>query len=416
METKGVAHVYLVASLLIGSLTPVLLLATRGADAVELFFLASLVSLPIGLGLVAKNRKRLQLIKTLKNRRKLIYIVIAALLMYLPYEYGLAYAEHFISASLATAVFRLNPLLMLIFLPLLLWERLSRRQIAALGVGFVGLLVGISGGNIYAMAANPDVPIIIFVVLLALGYALANVIIKRQMIDNDQFLAISALALTVFFGTLFAASGAHYIPLTDVDWALIGYLAITNIFSFYMYVHALKVLKTTIVTNVFMLSPFFTFVWAFALFGEAIKAYYLVMAALIGLGILVQRTDQLGGLYMPRKHGSSYLQFAMLDVTGAFAVENSGDEMNNLIGSGGRVIAAKVASSGMYHVEALANDSRFRHVYVDTARLNARPMAYVMGVLEPEDGDAVIIKAGQNPENDEFFSELGKRMETGLTD
>jgi EamA domain-containing membrane protein RarD len=118
MELKSKAHIYLITSLLIGSFTPALLVLAKSTNGAELFFFAALLSIFCGLVLVIKNRKLDVLAKTFKNRKTIFYIALAAILTYVPYEYGIAYAEHFISASLTTVIFRLNPLLMLLFLPI----------------------------------------------------------------------------------------------------------------------------------------------------------------------------------------------------------------------------------------------------------------------------------------------------------
>ncbi len=412
MEIKNKARIYLVSSLLIGSFTPALLLLTRGTNAFELFFLASLASIPFGLALVARNRKMGSLAAVFRKRRTLFLIAVAALLTYVPYEYGIAYAEHFISASLTTVLFRLNPLLMLLFIPFILRERLSRRQVIALTLAFIGILIGVSGGNLSGIIANPDIPIVLFVVMLALGYALATVLIKRQPIDNDVFLSAATIVLAVFFGMLFIGSGARFAPLGSVGIAIIAYLAVTNIFSFYMYIYALKVLKTTIVTNIFLMSPFFTFLWAAVFFGEAIQVYYLAIAALVVAGILIQRKDLLGGSYAARRSSKKAYGFTMFDVTGAFIGGPDG-RMKDVIKSGGRIIATKLGRRDSRHVLSMADDQRFSGVYTGEYDIFAKETAFVKDILSAGDNETVVIKAGSDEENDAFFAELDERLAAG---
>ena len=408
MEIKLRAYAYLVASLLIGSFTPALLVLTQGTNVFELFLLASIISIPIGMTLVIKNKKVSELAGLLKNKKTIFSIALAAVLMYVPYEYGIAYAEHFISASLATVLFRLNPLLMLVFLPFFLRERLSRRQFLALGLAFVGILIGVSGGNPANLLGNPNILIIAFVALLAFGYAFANVIIKWQMFDSDLFLSASAFVLAIFFSLLFFGYGAHFVPLTNIDIAIIFYLAITNIFSFYMYMHALKVLKTTVVTNTFLFSPFLTFLWASALFAQAIQPYYIAIGVLVSVGIVIQRSDKLGGSYVSKKAMTSY-KFVIFDVTGAFS-GTTDTNLNDIIKTGGRVLATKVDKAHHHYILSLAQSDRFTNVLTGTESYIAKEAEFTKDVLGLSDNEALVIKAGSNEENELFFDELNNKF------
>jgi chloramphenicol-sensitive protein RarD len=409
MEMKQRAYVYLVASLLIGSFTPALLVMTKGTSMIELFLLASLISIPFSLILVAKNGRIGQMASMLRNKKSLFYLAFAGLLTYVPYEYGIAYAEHFISASLATALFRLNPLLMLPFLAIILREKLSKKQILALALAFAGILIGVSSGGVSNIMGNSSTPIIVLVVLLAFGYALAAVIIKWKMFDTDVYLSVSAFVLTLFYAILFIGSGAHFVTLNSTDVLIILYLAVTNIFSFYMYVHALKVLKTTIVTNASLLSPFFTFVWAYVLYADKITVYYLAIAALAGVGILVQKSDKLGGSYAPKKHSNNAHQLTIFDVTGAFSGSNQ-SKIGDVINSGGRVFAAKLDRSHSHHVALMAYDPEFTNVYTGNEASLAEEAGFVKDMLGVGGNEFVVIKAGPASENEKFFEDLGHKI------
>lgn len=409
MELKLKAYIYLITSLLIGSLTPALLLLTIGTNAFEFFLIASLISIPFGLLMVVKNKKIGALTAIFKNKTKLFYIALAALLIYVPYEYGVAYAEHFISVSLTIVLFRLNPLLMLLFLPLLLRERLSKRQILALFIAFIGILIGVSGGSISNIISNSNIPIVLFVILLALGYGFATAIIKWQMVDNNIFLAISALILTVFFTMLFVATGIHFAPLSAIDYVIIVYLAVTNIFSFYMYMHALKVLKTTVVTNTYMLSPFLTFMWAALLFGETVQIYYIAIAVLVCIGISIQRADAKGGSYVSRKASSISYKFTMHDVTGAF-IDTKETKIKEIVQSGGRVLATKVDKANSHHVDSIMLESKFKNIYTGYETFLTNEIMFIKEVIGVKSEDTLVIKAGSNAENEEFFEELNNRL------
>ncbi len=410
MEVKTRSYIYLLASLLIGSFTPVLFAFTKGANLAELLLAAALLSIPVGLALAYKDNKLGELMELTKEKRKLLFMALAAVLMYVPYLYGIAYAERFVSPALAIVIFRVNPLLMLVFLPLLLRERLSSKQIFALSLGFLGIAIGVSGGNPLNVFANPDLPVVGFLLLMALGYALANVIFKWKMLDSDVFLVASGFVLSAFFALLFLAAGAKFQPLDGSDLAIIGYIAVTNVASFYMYFYALKRVKTTMVTNVFTLSTFLTFLWSYLLVGNPVKPYYLAIALLTALGVYVQMTDKVGGSYLPRRQAKGQHP-AIFDVTGAFA--NTGEiAIVNEIKNGGRVLAVKIHQKHRNRLEELVRSGGHANVFTDKHEGIAGEANFVKDVLGAGQDELAVMKAGEPEESEMFFSDLSEVLES----
>ncbi|MDE1856165.1 MAG: EamA family transporter [Candidatus Micrarchaeota archaeon] len=407
MKISAKAYVYLLASLLIGSFTPALLVLTQGQNMLEIFMLSSLVSIPFGLAIVAKKKKFGAFAGLLKDRKRLFYLAVAAILSYATFGYGIAYAEQFIGASLTTVLFRLNPLLMLVFLPLMLRERLSGRQLAALGLAFVGIIIGVSGGNLFGIGGDGSVLIMIFAVLLALGYALSGIVIKQQMLDNDVYMCGAAFVMAAFYAIFFAGSGAHLALLSATDMGIVVYIALANIFSYGMYTYALKMLKTTVVTNTYMLSPFLTFVWAALFFGNPITIYCIAIAALAGIGMLIQKDDKIGGSHISRSKAPRHA-FTIFDVTGAFATGNGA--VQGVIDSGGRVFATKVHRSQAQHIASMVEGKRFSHAYTGNEAFISSESGFVKDILGVGSDEAMVIKAGPIAENDIFFDELNSRI------
>ncbi len=410
MKLRNRAYAYLVTALLIGSLTPVLLAQTGGTSMPEFFLVASVLSIPVGLALVLSRKKTRDVAALAGNGRKLFFLAMAVLLMYVPYEYGIAYAEHFVSASLATVIFRANPLFMLALLPIFLRERLSKRQVLALSLAFVGVLIGLSGGNFSSLlAGNASAPILAFLLLMAFGYAFANVVIKWQMFDTDVLLSLSGIILSVFFGLLFVAGGARFAPLTAADMSIIAYLAVTNIASFYMYFYALKTLKTTMVMNVFAFSSFLTMGYAAALFAEQIKLYYLAIAALVSAGIIIQRSDKIGGSHLSKSFSEKLRDSVIFDVTGAFA-DNGNVAISSTIKNGGRVLAMRVDGRHRDLIDSLAIDESNRNLFTESHPAVSEESDFVKQTVDARDGDIVVIKVGSIEEGEGFFSDLSEKM------
>ncbi len=410
MEIRTKAYAYLLASLAIGALTPVLLGAAKDANLYEFFFLAYLITAPAGLLLLIGKRKAHGVSTLLRNRKRLFYLILAVILFFTPYLYGLAYAERFIPASLATVLFRVNPVLMLIFIALILRERLSRYQLAALCLAFAGIVIGVSGGNPLALiGGGANLPIMAFVIMLALSYALANVIIKRHLFDTDIFIALSGVVMLAFAAILFIAAGMPLSPLSQSDLVIIVYIAVTNIVSFYMYFNAVRMLKMTVVTNAFFLSPFLTFIYAAAILGEPIATYYIIIAALTTAGILIQRYDKKGGSYASSRSKPHMRRFTLFDVTGVFG-NSDGSEIGAIVSEGGRVVATKIDQDHMQHVEALSGDYGYKNVYAEGHGAIIKETGFIRHMTGAGEGDTIVVKAGPSEENEAFFDELGGRI------
>ena len=185
MNMKFLANSYLILALILGALLPVMLSLASSMNTYEFLLITYLIAVPTSLGFVIAAGKKDTLIGYLKNKRSFAAIAAIGLLNYAFLEFGLSYAERFVSASLATVIYRTSPVLMLLFLPLILKERITKYQIVALSLAFVGLFLALSGGSLQLVAGG-DLLIIGFLIIVALAGALATVLIKKYMYDMES--------------------------------------------------------------------------------------------------------------------------------------------------------------------------------------------------------------------------------------
>ncbi|MEM3839318.1 MAG: hypothetical protein QXF01_01930 [Candidatus Micrarchaeaceae archaeon] len=405
MDLKTKAYGALVFGLVSGSFLPIFLALGKSVNTYEFFLLVYTFSVPTGLALVAVRGKLGKFRSLLSNKKHFAYMVITGLLTFIPIEFGIAYAEHFVTASLATAVFRTNALLVLAISPIALRERLSGKQAFALGLGVVGLYLGITSGNPLGLLHDAYLPAVALLGALTFGYSVSLVSVKKFMFDSDIFFAVSAIAMFVFFAVAFLASGATLGPVTLPDLAIIAYIGIFfNIFSFLIAYYPLKIVKTTLYTNTYLLSPFLTFVWAYLVLGEPILPYYIVIAGLVAAGIVIQRFDFSGGSYLAKKD-SRLRQTVMFDVTGVF--ENSGEvAISEEIGRGGRVLAVKLHNDYHDRFDSFVKGSGYGNIYTDAHPKISGESKYVKEILGAGSDEFVVIKAGNVEENEEFFEKL----------
>lgn len=410
MKISTKANTYLVLALLSGALLPIALGVVGSMNILGFLVLAYALAVPTSYIFTVKTGNKETMVKYVRNRKTIALIALIGLLNYAFLEFGLTYAEQHVSAALATVVYRSYPLLMLLFLPVLLRERVTKYQIAALLLAFAGLYFAITEGSAFTIGA--DYPIIAFLILIAITSAIATILVKKYMFNMESSMFIFSVANFAFFSIVFIATGAHFGAISALDIISILYVGIVyNVFTGFMYYSSLRTLKTTIVTNFYFLSPFITFVFAYLLLGEAIEPYYVLVAVLVAIGMLIQNKDKLGGSYLAKHKKAAKLGNVLFDVSGAFA--DTGNEMiKKQLDEGARVIAAKIGKVNPEEVDAFAKNSIGGDsvIVMHGARLKGSSFwneyEFIKEIMGAEDDDVIVAKVGKPGESEQFFDRL----------
>lgn len=406
MDTKGTANAYLIAALMLGALLPIALKFASGLNTYYFLFLAYVLSVPVSFMFVLQSGNLAKLVSYVRNPRSLALIAFIGLLNYAVLEFGLTYAENFVSASLATVVFRTSPLLMLLFIPLILRERITAYQAVALFLGFAGILVAVGGGtlNIFSGA---NTFIISMLVLVAAASAVAGLLIKRYVFNMESSMFIFSVANLAFFSIMFASSGMQLSPLSALQAVGIAYTGIVyNVFVGFMYYGALRMHKTTFVTNVYFLSPFITFIFSVLILGEVIEPYYILIAVLVSAGILIQKLDKHGGSY----RSPSKTKLTVFDITGAFA--STGElAISRAIDNGHRVFAVKLDGRHKGDLDSMIAEGSYNNIYMGGDPRIVNESTFCRDIIGARDGEHMVLKVGDVKSNEEFFSDLGSRIE-----
>ncbi|MDE1855447.1 MAG: EamA family transporter [Candidatus Micrarchaeota archaeon] len=403
MDIKLKAQVFVAITIVTGSLIPILVEAANTTNMYGFFMLTAFISAITGFAFMFATNRTEKLVDVVRDRRMLALAVLIGLLVFLPIEFGIAYAEKFVSASLATVLFRTSPLLMLPLLPLLLREKLTKYQVTALGLAFVGIYVGATGGTLTSVFLNANLFAVVLLIAIAFIYALSTVLIKKYIIDMGALLTIAAVALSALFAALYLASGAGAISLGMPVVLSILFLGVgSNFVFYYMYFVGLRILKTTFVTNLISLSPFLTFLFANVFLGEQIAPYYIAIAVLVGIGIIVQHLDKVGGTYLARKsHGIR--NFVIFDVSGAFA--NTGEvAISNALKSGARVMAVKLPARHKKNIARRVAEGGHANVFTSEHRSIVDEANFVRDITGAGREDMVLMKVGSFDEGEAFFS------------
>ncbi|MDE1762078.1 MAG: EamA family transporter [Candidatus Micrarchaeota archaeon] len=407
MRLNALAYVFLISSILLGALVPVAFGFGTKMNIPEFLFLVSIAASATMLVFVVLKGRTSRLIEYLTNPRDLGVIAAIGILQYAVWGYGFLYAERFVSVSLAAAIYRTFPLLMLIFLPFVLRERVTKYQVAALGLALLGLVIALSGS--LNISAGSDFPIILLLIGVALSNAFTSVMIKKMMFDIYSSMFLFNITNSILFGSIFLLGGFSPSPISASELIAIAYMGVVGFSTLgVMYYSALRMLKTTLVTNLYFLSPFLTFIYSFFIFGEAIRPYYIAIAALVGVGLFLQKADALGGTYLQK--GKQEAQ-TIFDVTSAF-INCEEERINSVIKRGGRVLAVKMSAK---HKEALNmaifSQNGFRtHLYTDLHNTIKRDEAqFIREIMGIEQGEIALLSAGEPTQSEQELRELSAR-------
>ncbi len=407
MNIKIKSYIFITCSLIGGALFPLALKVAdnSGISIYAFMFLAYLIAAPASLFLVFAKNKTGRLKEYIKKPKEFLFIGILGFINLAFVDYGLIYAEKFISASLATVIYRTQPLLMLIFIPLILRERISKIQIVALMLAFFGIYLALSTGSL-SIFSGTNTNIVIFLVVMTLISAFATVYLKRYTTNMESTMFMfNLIALFISFG-LFLYANVQLPSLNLSTWISLLYIGlIANIAVPFLYYSAFRVLKTTIVTNLYFLSPFITILFAGLLLQEPIYLYYLIIAILVAVGIFIQRFDKKGGTYIAK--GKNALQ--VFDVTSAF-IENSTKEIYSYIKGGGRALAIRLEKN-KYSTGLDERIFKERDCVVFT---NVSPhkdaskeeIKFINKIINPNDDEVILIALGEPAKIESAFEEL----------
>ena len=407
MNIRAKAYVFIACSLIGGALFPIALkVADNNSINIYAFiFLAYLIALPTSLGLVLVNKKTVRLRSYIRNPKEFLFIGILGFVNLALVDYGVIYSEKFISASLATVIYRMQPLLMLLFLPVILKERVSKIQITALMLAFAGIYIGMTGGG-FSIFLGANAGIVLFLVMITLGAAFATVFLKRYTTDMESTMFIfNFIAVVIAFG-LFLLSGAH-IPALNLTSAIA--LLYTGIISNtavpYLYYRAFRTLKTTVVTNLYFLSPFITVLFADMLLQEPIYPYYLIIAFLVAIGIFIQRFDKKGGAYVAKKKNA----LQIFDVTSAF-IGNSATEIYAYVKGEGRALAIRLENDRYgpeFHERIFKERGCMAFTNTNPHKdVRKEEIKFINEIINPNEKDVILIALGDPVKIESAFEEF----------
>ena len=412
MDIKTKAYIFILLSLVGGALFPIALkvAAQSNVSIYAFLFMAFLISTPTSLLLVALRGKLPHLKAYAKNPKEYLMLGLIGFTNLAFVDYGIIYSEHFVSASLATVIYRMQPLLMLLFIPFVLRERVTKIQIAALMLAFAGIYIVLSAGGL-SVSWGTDTGIVLFLVAMTLISAFSTVFLKRYTTDMESTMFIfNSVALVIASG-LFLLNGGQ-LPVLNISStiALLYMGVIMSVCVPFFYYSAFRALKTTFVTNLYFLSPFLTILFAGVLLNEPIYAYYVIVAVLVAVGLAIQKFDKKGGTYVAKSKNIISSPVTIYDVTSVF-MDTNVEAIRNTIKGSGRVLAIKLNHARAHHIRGVKPHENGM-VYTDSDKnyVSQTQASFLKEIMGKAEDELVLMFAGNPSHAEGYLNEIGSRV------
>ena len=246
-------------------------------------------ALIIGLVFLFLAWKKEKLSKSILKEQKWLYLVLIGLI-----GGGLAFLFYFHGLQLTTSargafLHKTLPIYVTILAFIFLKEKVSQKQLVALGLMFLGIVAiffdKINPANLWSDPSFGDL-LIIFATIL---WAVENTIAKKVMINGESNFVVSAARM--FIGSLFLFGVIVLLGKLDVLFSLslgqiFGLLASTSILFSYVYCwySAIKLINVSKATTILLLSPVISMLLGIIMFNEPTPILQLGGSVLILLG------------------------------------------------------------------------------------------------------------------------------------
>ena len=423
MEIKNVAYTYLALAIVLGALYPVALYVAghNGMNIFEFLVIGFTMGSAGSLAFVFLRNKQRKLLSYLLNKKDLAILLFVGLLTHGFTSFGLLYVEQHMRVPLATVIFRMQPLLMLLFLPFILREKVTQYQVAALVLAVLGMSIAITGGSISTFVVN-NLPIFGLLIFVTLLDAVLPTIIKRYAYDIESSVFLFNIAALIFFVMIYLSYGAPSSPIGTASIEALAYVGIFFAFNPFFYYGAFRRLKSTIVTNTYFISPFLTFLFSAVLLSQPLYPYYFVVAALTAIGVYIQTLDKKGGTYIA-KNKVARQHISIYDVTSAF-INTNVDAVHDAMKGSGRVLAVKIDREHYNGIKGIIEMMRSQHLagksasliytHFDGNYINEKESDFIRDIIGVKDNEVVLMSAGAPETSERVFDSLVYERQAGL--
>jgi drug/metabolite transporter (DMT)-like permease len=353
----------------------------------------------------------------LKDKKSLVILSITGIFAFAVSTLLFTWGTLGTTPSISAIVYRTYPLIIALLTPIALRQKVSRRQLLSLVIGFASVGIIISNGSLNTINFS-ELPYIGLVLLAALAVALTTLVIKRYNASTTGFVLLANVASTIF--ALIAVLIFHIaVPINLSTTSILAILVvggfdlgIGSLFFYYTY----KVFSTSLVGLATLAIPFLTVVLSFALLGTPMQPYYFVAAGLLTVGILIQGKEVVRAPEWLKEKDSAENYLTIFDVTSAF-LNTKVDAIHDTMKGNGRVLAIKLKNEKYNSIKQTLDSESEKVVHkglvytsYDQSFVSKEESTFISDILGPEDDETVLMSAGHPVESEKFFDYIGNEM------
>lgn len=242
-------------------------------------FLFGLIVFPIFNGRLMRPVERMA--------RSEILVVVLSGLCFFAYYFTYAYALNFIPAVEASMINYLFPIMIVVFAIFIHGEKLTWKKAAAIILGFLGVAVIATNGNLLGFRlSNPVGDLMALAAAMSWGLFsnLGKWLKRNNVLCNYLFIAMAFVLSAI---AMFTMSGFKLPSVRSL--LLLALMALTNLtLGLSIWMRILKTVPTTLVACMTFITPFINLLFITVFLGERMTGMQLVGALLVVLGIAVQ--------------------------------------------------------------------------------------------------------------------------------
>jgi drug/metabolite transporter (DMT)-like permease len=286
MNNEHKSYLYVIGALLLWSAaTPTAKLVLKTLSSLQVLFYSSLIAF-VSLLMIALLQRKITIIKQYRLQDYRHFAIMGFLGIFLYYNlfyYGLKT----VSTQQAVVINYSWPIWVVIFAAIILKEQFNLQKIIALIMGFFGIFIVISKGNVFSPTL-PDIQGVLFIISGAASYGVFSVLGKKDSYDK-----LTAVLFYFMFSWIFITiqillfSEIPKISLTEFCGLVFLGLCV-NALGYTLWFLALKYGDTAKISSIVFLTPFFSLIFIYLLLGEPILFSSLLGLSLIISGIVMQ--------------------------------------------------------------------------------------------------------------------------------
>lgn len=343
MKIKTSGYIALFVGVILSASIPIAYSYGSSVPAFELATFVALVGTVASFALMLLMKKQGNLKEIARNKMLLLSLVAFGILAYTFVVLIFSYTTHYISAALLAVVYRTWPLMLIFLAPIVLREKIGKYDMLALVIGFAGLLATLIGNTSISIPIYL-IPFVILVLFAAFSDSLGNLLQKRYTFDIYSSLFIYNLTSFILLFTFSYFTNQLSLSTMTLNgiYSVLFLGTVQNIALTFFFLYSLRVLKTPLAGNAYLVSPFVTMVLGVIILNQPVQLSYIVVAVAVLAGIAIQRFGKYGSYISKSRAANAPTIF---DVTSAF-VNTKNDRIYKMMKANGRVLAFYKDTSG----------------------------------------------------------------------